>query len=679
MSLILESNNQTEQFNLKQNGIIEQVVDKSSEDKDKHKNKDGIDIDLSDTLRIAATDDDYSSTTEQESDTDSIEEERWGSRFSFILAAVGSAVGMGNFWRFPYLVYKWGGGVFFVPYLLAMFIIGIPMLALELSIGQVFQAASVKGFKKLTSGSGTDFSGIGMACAFTSFIICTYYCIIMSWSVVYLVESFFPELPWSLKDGDMKAAENHFINDTLNLSESITETHIVVSKIYAATLFVWVCIYFSLWKGVSATGKVVYLTMLGPIIMLIILLVRGVTLEGASNGIYEYIGKWDMTNLSEGQMWIDAASQIALGLSVASGIMSAYGKFNRPNANVIQDACIIALANACFSFVSGFVVFSIIGYLTTAQGLPFDSLTIGGSGLAFITYPAALSVMDGPDWVANIFCVMFFFTFFLLGIDSGFSYVEGIVSNLEEVKFFAKYSRDTLLLGTCIIGCFLSTLYCSDIGFYMQDLVDYYSSNLCLLSIVFLETFIIGYIHESTYVMEKVGKKAFYIYNIGVPGMFMFLIFLYLLLWEFVSPTIVNGVVFGVGIPVMMACLALAVYFARKDSGLTVKQTLFYLVWHRGHNFARVINFAVTEDGTNNNWRMNHLFTFCITFVIPGITAVLLAVQFQTLARDPYGGFPLPFQLLGSSLLVIVLSLTCSTLIWPKLTFGEEDDCKPHF
>eukprot|EP00121_Abeoforma_whisleri_P011876 Awhi_evm1s10958 len=614
------------------------------------------------------------------SEVNVVERERWGSRLSFILAAIGSAIGLGNFWRFPFLVYKWGGGSFFIPYFISLIVLGIPMLILELSIGQVFQSAAVAGMSKVNK----RYSGLGLAGATASFLICCYYCVVMGWSLIYLVESFFPTLPWSIRgEADVSNADNHFLYDTLNLSSSISDTKYIIGKIFFAVVVQWICVYLCLWKGVKATGKVVYVTMLVPLVMLFILLIRGVTLEGASNGIYEYVGKWDMSNLAEGQMWVDASTQIFFSLSLAFGVMQAYGSFNEPNSNVVQNAIIIAVSNCSFSFLTGFVVFSIIGHLTHIQNIPFDSLTVGGPGLAFVTYPAALSLMPGVS--ANIFCVIFFLTFFMLGIDSAFSMVEGIVANLQETKLLGNVSRSSLLIWTCVLGCFGSMLYAADFGYYMLDLVDFYINNFCLLVIVLMEAYSVGFGHDRKGLVALVGKKAATLFELCATGGILVITVVVFITWEYTSMSISYGIGFGALGCLMLFGLGMSIHFGaqyvksnRNEVGNKgpYASAAYLLMFHQPNTFGRVLNQAITNgEDSEGNWKVNILWSGMVKFVVPCCCIILLAFTARTLGRDQgYGGYPVGFQILGTLVMLFICSFIPLGMARPDLVIKEETE-----
>lgn len=138
--------------------------------------------------------------------------DRWGSRSAFILAMVGSCIGYGNFLRFPYLVYTWGGSLFFIPYLVNLISVGVPLLLLEMALGEKFQRGDIG----LSRGIHPRLAGIGYATIMTNFLYNTYYNIIICWSLLYFVMSFMSPLPWSVQkstDGNSKVCPNLYISE----------------------------------------------------------------------------------------------------------------------------------------------------------------------------------------------------------------------------------------------------------------------------------------------------------------------------------------------------------------------------------------------------------------------------------------------------------------------------------
>jgi len=336
---------------------------------------------------------------------------RWTSRTIFLFAAIGSAVGLGNIWRFPYLTYKFGGGAFLIPYLLALIILGIPLLILEFAIGQKLQQGAVGAFRKINS----RLRGIGAGAIISGFLVVIYYAAVIAWTVFFFIKSFNFELPWA------EDAGAYFFSSVLGISEGVGVLGGINIPLLFALLFVWVAIYFSVRKGIKSVGKVVLITMPLPIILLIILFFRGITLPGALTGISYYLTP-DFSALLSTEIWLAAISQIFFTLSLAFGIMIAYASFNKEDQDIAGDSYITAISNSAISIFAGFVVFAVLGYMSFTSGIGIEEVAVSGPGLAFVVFPQALALMP----LAWFFAILFFLMLFTLGLDSAFSLVEGI-------------------------------------------------------------------------------------------------------------------------------------------------------------------------------------------------------------------------------------------------------------
>ena len=226
--------------------------------------------------------------------------EHWLNRPTFILASIGAAVGLGNFWRFPYLTNKYGGGFFFIPYLLALFLLGIPLLLMELALGQKFQRGDISVF----GGINKRLRGIGIASVFSAYIICFYYNVIISWAIVYFISAFISPLPWSEenKDFEWKCDKTsttraqqffeidviRFKNDECKAYEDGDPSQFSVPAFFA-TLFVWLVCFVAVFNGVHSSSYLVWFTVPVPLIFLVVMLINNLTLEGAGNGIDKYL------------------------------------------------------------------------------------------------------------------------------------------------------------------------------------------------------------------------------------------------------------------------------------------------------------------------------------------------------------------------------------------------------
>ncbi|MHC4531601.1 MAG: sodium-dependent transporter, partial [Planctomycetota bacterium] len=342
--------------------------------------------------------------------------DRWNSRPSFIMAAIGSAVGLGNVWRFPYIAYSSGGGAFLIPYFVALFTAGIPMLILEMGLGQRMQKGAPLAFGAIRK----PLQWFGWWAAGLSAGIVIYYSTILAWSWVYLWHSF--TQAW----GDQP--ETFFVQSVLHRSAGPGEIGWPVLPLAIGMALTWFAIYLILRKGVRNVGNVVMVTVPLPLILLAILLVRGLTLPGAMDGIRYYLTP-DFSKLTDIRIWLRAYGQIFFSLSVASGVMIGYGSYLGKKAEITNSAFITGLANCGTSFFAGFVVFSMLGYLAKVQGLTVSEVTTAGTGLAFIAFPTAISQLPALN---ILFGLIFFIALLTLGIDSAFALQEAFTTGFYD-------------------------------------------------------------------------------------------------------------------------------------------------------------------------------------------------------------------------------------------------------
>ena len=403
---------------------------------------------------------------------------RWSSRTIFLFAAIGSAVGLGNIWRFPYLTYKFGGGAFLIPYLLALFIIGIPLLLLEFSIGQKLQRGAIDAFKTVHH----RLRGIGFIAIFAGATVVIYYAAVMAWSLVYLLKSFTTKLPWA------DDAKGYFFGEVLQISDSINVIGGINWTLFFALLAVWVIIYFCVWKGVKSAGKVVAITMPLPLIILVILFIRGITLDGSFLGLLYYL-KPNFSALLDTEVWLAAISQIFFTLSLGFGIMIAYASYNRETQDVVKDSYITAITNSAISLFAGFVVFSVIGYMATQTSAAVADVATAGPGLAFVVFPQALALMP----LAPLFAVLFFVMLLSLGIDSAFSLVEAVNTVIADKA--KRVAQHKIAFVVCSVAFILGIIFTTRAGLYFLDVVDHFITNFGLVLAGIFQCIAIGWIY----------------------------------------------------------------------------------------------------------------------------------------------------------------------------------------
>jgi neurotransmitter:Na+ symporter, NSS family len=423
--------------------------------------------------------------------------ERWPSRRAFLLAAMGAAIGLGNVWRFPYVVYKNGASAFLLPYILAFFLLGVPLLLLELSLGQKLQVGVVKAFNSIHP----SLRGIGWVMIAGSFLIVSYYNVIMSWSLRYLVASFRSNLPWA---GD---EENYFQSTILGLAnnEDITDTGGLQAWTVLGLAITWICIYFAIFKGVKSSGVVVYITVPLPFILLAILFVRGVTLDGASDGIEFYLKPDFKILYTDVHVWTEAVTQIFFSLGVGQGIMGGFASYNHRNQNVYKDTMIIALSNSFTSIIAGFTVFSVLGHMAhVTPGKTVEDVVQAGPGLAFVAFPAALELMPA----SSFFSVLFFLMLLTLGIDSAFANTEAITTVLKDAFNLRPKMEPIVTIVLCMCGFLSGLIFATNAGIFWLDLIDHFVSSFLLLPVGLAECIAIGWIYGSTKHIKEVNQMA---------------------------------------------------------------------------------------------------------------------------------------------------------------------------
>uniref|UniRef100_A0A096LXI7 Transporter n=1 Tax=Poecilia formosa TaxID=48698 RepID=A0A096LXI7_POEFO len=463
------------------------------------------------------------------------ERETWTRQMDFIMSCVGFAVGLGNVWRFPYLCYKNGGGVFLIPYLLIVFIGGIPVFFLEIALGQFMKQGGVSAWN-----IAPLFKGLGLASMVIVFFCNTYYIMILVWGLYYFFHSFTDPLPWATcghpwntpnctQDFRRACHNRSAINNScmeaeglrspviefwerkvLRLSGGLHEPGVICYEMVLCLIATWVIVYFCIWKGVKSTGKVVYFTALFPYLVLVVLLAHGVTLPGALDGIVYYL-KPDWSKLGEAQVWIDAGTQIFFSYAIGLGALTALGSYNRFHNNCYQDAFVLALINSGTSFFAGFVVFSALGFMAAEQGVDISKVAESGPGLAFIAYPKAVTLMPlAPLWAA-----LFFFMLLVLGLDSQFVGVEGLITGLMDMlppKSALSSLRREVVAAICCIICFLIDLsMVTEGGMYVFQIFDYYSaSGMTLLWQAFWECVVIAWVYGADRFMDDVARMIGY-------------------------------------------------------------------------------------------------------------------------------------------------------------------------
>ncbi|XP_042870734.1 sodium-dependent dopamine transporter-like [Penaeus japonicus] len=439
---------------------------------------------------------DMASTSDKESDGKG--RENWSHKCDYLFMMIGYAIGIGNVWRFPYLCYINGGGAFLVPYLLTLVLVGIPVFFLETVVGQFSTSSCLSLYSVCPA-----FKGIGMASLTINLITIAYYILLVSYPLLFLAHSFSWELPWASCGnswnspnctGDMKsgvsAADEFFHRKILHASSGIHELGGIEWPVVGVTFLTMAFLFFCIFKGVRIMGKVVWFTAIFPFVMLFILLIRGVTLPGAADGIYFYIyPKFD--KLREMKVWAAAAMQIFYSLGPGWGSLISFSSYNKFHNRCTRDAVIVPILNCSASILSGFVVFSVLGFMAKRAGVSVEEVAVAGPSLVFVIYPEALSLMP----VAPFWSVLFFLMLFFLGIDACFAHIETPVICLLDEFPKLRGCRGWVTFFMCLCCFLLTTLFVTNGGIYWLTLVDWYCATFTIIIVCLCQTSIFSYIY----------------------------------------------------------------------------------------------------------------------------------------------------------------------------------------
>ncbi len=414
---------------------------------------------------------------------------KWNRRSVFILAAIGSAVGLGNVWRFPFVCYENGGGAFLIPYLVALLTAGIPLMILEFSIGHKMAAGAPFSFFKARKNS----EWVGWLMVLVGFVITAYYAVIMSWCFNYLFQSF--SLGWGSDPGTF------FSEKLLRVSEGPGQLGGLNWPLVLGLGLTWIAIYFAIRKGAKSVGKVVLVTVPLPWLLLLILAVRGVTLEGAGAGLNYFLNP-DWSKLLDPGVWLAAYGQIFFSLSLAFGVMITYASFLPRKSDISNNAVIISLSNCATSFLAGITIFSTLGFLAVGGHHTVAGVMESGPGLVFAVYPTILNQL--PFW-PGFFAAIFFIMLLTLGIDSAFSLVE---ASAEAWIKKLGLKRKPVLITVCVIAFTFGLLFATEGGLYWLDIVDNFINKFGLILGGLFECFVLGWLYGARKLREFANRNS---------------------------------------------------------------------------------------------------------------------------------------------------------------------------
>ncbi|XP_046572916.1 sodium- and chloride-dependent glycine transporter 1-like [Haliotis rubra] len=457
--------------------------------------------------------------------------QQWRHKLDYVITLLGYSVGSGTFIKFPFYCMRNGGGAFLIPYLLFTVICAIPCVFLEMVIGQYSQSGPVKVWNLCP-----PFKGIGVGALIFSGLYYSYYNVYFGWFVYYFYHSFSTKLPWThchntwntldcvsylstdntssvdssnvtvdnvtsvVLDVDRRtAAEEFWRLHVLNISNGLEHLGsiqwplagcLVVTN---AILFLWVV------QGIKVSGKLVYITVIIPYILIAVFLIQGCLLPGSLQGMYYYIYP-NFEMLLEPRVWIEACGYALFSVGVSTGCIITMSGHNKKHNNCLRDAVVCSLVDALSGVFIGFAFFSIIGHVAHLRGVEVDAFASSGFNLAFIVYPEVLAYLPLPQ----LWSVLTFLTLMSLAVDTMVPGIDIIIASLEDQ--FPRWTKRRWLtiLAVLLIMFLFGFLYITQGGLYVITLVDWFAYFPALALYALLECIGVGWCYGIRKLQEDV-------------------------------------------------------------------------------------------------------------------------------------------------------------------------------
>jgi NSS family neurotransmitter:Na+ symporter len=405
--------------------------------------------------------------------------EAFGSRNVFILSAIGSAVGLGNIWRFPYVAYEGGGGAFLIPYLCALLTAGIPLLFFDYAIGHRFRGSAPLAFRRMHRAA----EPLGWWQVLICVVIAVYYAVIIAWAAMYTW--FSAQLTWGKGN-----EETFFFTDFLQMGDvaggGVSTTF--VPQVGIPLVIVWVVVIVIMALGVRRGIGLANLVLM-PLLtaMFVILVVQSLFLPGAMEGLNAFFTpNWEA--LADPGVWAAAYGHIFFSLSVAFGIMVTYSSYLKRKTDLTGSGLVVGFANSGFEILAGIGVFAALGFMAQAQGTDVAGVATSGIGLAFIAFPTIVSQATG----GSIIGVLFFGALVFAGITSLISILEVIVAALQDKLGWARI-RTTLTV-SIPLAIVSTALFSTTTALAVLDTTDAFVNAFGIMAVALVAVVIVAWL-----------------------------------------------------------------------------------------------------------------------------------------------------------------------------------------
>lgn len=432
--------------------------------------------------------------TTQSTTTHSTKREAFGSRNVFILSAIGSAVGLGNIWRFPYVAYEGGGGAFLIPYLCALLTAGIPLLFFDYAIGHRFRGSSPLAFRRMHRAA----EPLGWWQVLICVVIATYYAVIIAWAAMYTW--FSAQVTWGAGNEN-----DFFYKDFLQMgdvSKGGVSTQFV-PQVGLPLIAVWVVVIVIMGLGVKrGIGRANTVLMPLLTIMFAALVVQSLFLPGAVDGLNAFFTpNWKA--LADPAVWASAYGHIFFSLSVAFGIMVTYSSYLKRKTDLTGSGLVVAFANSGFEILAGIGVFAALGFMAQAQGTDVAHTATAGIGLAFVAFPTIVSNAAG----GSIIGVLFFGALVFAGVTSLISVLEVVVAALQDKLGWGRV-RTTLVV-SIPIALISIAMFSTTTALAVLDTTDAFVNAFGIMAVALVAVIVVAWLlHRLPALRDHLNRRS---------------------------------------------------------------------------------------------------------------------------------------------------------------------------
>jgi NSS family neurotransmitter:Na+ symporter len=476
---------------------------------------------------------------------------QWNSIFTFILAMIGLTIGIGNIWRFSYVLYSNGGGSFFIPYIIAILIMGIPFLILEYGLG----FSCKKSFSRLMHDIRPEFEIVAWMLVLFVFIVVIYYMIILGWDFVYLLNSF--TFGW----GNDPAS--FFINNVGGSSNLANLTTFIIPTLLC-TLTLWAIFWFVSNRDVdSGIGRISSILIPLLFTIMILIFVYSFTLPGFDLGMKTLLTP-DWSALLNINIWLAAFGQIIFSLSIGQAMVYTYATYLPKKTKLIDEVLLVVVANSLYEIFIALGVFSILGYMSMSSSIPMSELISEGTGLIFVVFPQIFNEMG---IMGHILAPLLFISILFAGITSSFALFEPMLSSMCDKFAWSRRKGVTILV---IVACICSVVFSTGISSYLVEIVDKFVNNFGILILIGVQAIIFGWFYGVEKVIPylnelstfKVGRTWVFIIKYILP-ILLIVIWVFGIVSLFSESSMLELIV---DLIITLAVVGLSVLFTRMSS-----------------------------------------------------------------------------------------------------------------